>query len=128
MGVKVRERPGKGWYVLTDWKGQRRAKFFGKNKTLAKEFAGKLEAKLKLGSAGIAQKAGVKFEAYKETWLERIRHTRKHSTYDGYKKLMENDIEPVLKGLDLENISREKVKALAFGCLKKQQSPKTVLN
>ena len=23
MGVKLRERPGKGWYVLTDYRGQR---------------------------------------------------------------------------------------------------------
>ena len=47
MGVKVRERPGKGWYVFIDWKNQRKAKFFGKNKTLAKSFAKKLAAKLK---------------------------------------------------------------------------------
>ena len=47
MGVKVRERPGKGWYVLTDWNGQRKAKFFGKDKALAKAFAAKLAAKLK---------------------------------------------------------------------------------
>jgi hypothetical protein len=47
MGVKLRERPGKGWYVFTDWNGQRKAKFFGKNKALAKAFADKLAAKLK---------------------------------------------------------------------------------
>jgi hypothetical protein len=70
MGVKLRERPGKGWYVLTDWRGQRKAKCFGKNKALAKEFKEKLEAKLKLGSAGIPCKAGVTFEEYAETWLE----------------------------------------------------------
>ncbi len=51
MGVKLRERPGKGWYVLTDYRGQRKAKCFGKNKALAKEFKEKLEAKLKLGSS-----------------------------------------------------------------------------
>ncbi len=44
MGVKLRERPGKGWYVLTDYRGQRKAKCFGKNKVLAKEFKEKLEA------------------------------------------------------------------------------------
>ncbi len=57
MGVKVRERPGKGWYVFTDWNGQRKAKSFGKNKKLAKDFASKLEAKLKLSSAGILTKS-----------------------------------------------------------------------
>ena len=30
MGVKLRERPGKGWYVLTDSGGQSKAKRFGK--------------------------------------------------------------------------------------------------
>lgn len=69
MSVKLRERPGKGWYVLTDWNNQRKAKFFGKNKALAKEFAEKLEAKLKLGSLGLTTKAGVKIEAYAETWI-----------------------------------------------------------
>ena len=68
MGVKLRERPGKGWYVLTDWRGQRKAKFFGKNKTLAKDFKEKLEAKLKLGSVGISTKAGVKMEDYAAKW------------------------------------------------------------
>jgi len=128
MGVKLREVPDKGWYVFSNWRGQRKAKFFGKNKALAKEFAGKLEARLKLGSVGIATKAGVKLEDYAETWLDRIQHTRKFSTYDDYKKILERDIEPVLKGLDLEDVTREKVKGLAFACLKKEQSPKTVQN
>ena len=47
MGVKLRERPGKGWYVFTDWQGQRKAKCFGKNKRLAQAFAEKLTAQLK---------------------------------------------------------------------------------
>jgi hypothetical protein len=128
MAVKLRERPGKGWYVLTDWKGQRKAKFFGKNKALAKDFKEKLEAKLKLGSAGIATRAGVKLDTYAETWLERIKHTRKPSTYDDYQKMWKREIQPALGGLDLEDIMRDKVKALAFGALKKGLSPKTVQN
>ena len=47
MGVKLRERPGKGWYVLTDYRGQRKAKFFGKDKKQAKLFADKLTARIK---------------------------------------------------------------------------------
>ena len=47
MGVKVRERPGKGFYVLTDWQGKRKSKFFGKDKKQAKLFAEKLKARLK---------------------------------------------------------------------------------
>ena len=47
MGVKVSERPGKGWYVFTNCKGQRKAKFFGRDERLAREFGRKLEARLK---------------------------------------------------------------------------------
>ena len=56
MGVRLQEREGKGWYVIINWKGQRRTKFFGKNKALAKDFREKIEAKLKLGSVGISTK------------------------------------------------------------------------
>ncbi len=128
MSVKLRERPGKGWYVLTDYRGQRKAKCFGKNKALAKEFKEKLEAKLKLGSVGITTKAGVKVEDYADTWLDRIQHTRKHSTHEDYQKMLKRDILPVLRGLDLEDVTREKVKVLAFDSLKRGQSPKTVQN
>ena len=128
MSVKLRERPGKGWYVLTDWNNQRKAKFFGKNKALAKEFAGKLEAKLKLGSVGLTTKADVKIEDYAETWLERIQHTRKYSTYISYQKMLQRDILPVFRGLDLQNITREKVKSLACASLRKGHSGKTVQN
>ncbi len=47
MGVKVRERLGKGWYVLSNWQNKRKAKCFGKRKALAKAFADKFIAKLK---------------------------------------------------------------------------------
>ena len=128
MGVKVRERPGKGWYVFTDWNGQRKAKCFGPNKKLAIQFAEMLEAQLKLGSVGIFTKSGMKTDAYVETWLERIQHTRKPTTYDDYKKIWKRDIQPIIRGLDLEDVTREKVKALATAGLKKGQSPKTVQN
>jgi len=128
MGVKVRERPGRGWWVLIDWNGQWKAKCFGKNKKLAKEFATKIEAKLKLGSAGIPTKSGVKTDDYVETWLECIKHTRKATTYDDYQKIWKRDIQPIIGGLDLEDVTREKVKALATAGFKKGQSPKTVQN
>jgi integrase len=126
MGVKLRERKA-GWYVLTDWKGKRKSKFFGKKKALAKEFAVKLDAKLKLGIAGIAAK-GMPFEEYADRWLERIQQTRKHSTHEDYSKLVTRDLKPAFAGIDLEQITRERVKRLAFDGLKKGQSPKTVLN
>ena len=53
MSVKVEERRDKktgkykGWYVITHWHGQRKAKCFGKNKQQAKAFADKLDARLR---------------------------------------------------------------------------------
>ena len=129
MGIKVGQRKDKpGWWVFIHHQGRRKKKFFGTNKKLAFEFASKLEAKLKLGSVGIEAKAGMKFDDYAETWLERIRHSRKHTTHDDYRKMLDRDILPILRGIDLEDVTREKVKSLAFGCLKKGQSPKTVQN
>jgi integrase len=128
MGVKLRERPGKGWYVFIDWKGKRKAKAFGKNKALAKEFAEKLEAKLKLGTIGVESKTGVKFEDYGRTWLDRILHTRKHSTHADYEGMFAREFLPAFKGLHLEDVTRERVKSLALACLRKGHSPKTVQN
>jgi hypothetical protein len=47
MGVKVREVEGKGWYVLINWRNQRKAKSFRTDKATAKAFAKKLSARLK---------------------------------------------------------------------------------
>ena len=127
MGVKLRERPGKGWYVFTHWKGQRNAKSFGKNKALAKEFKEKLEAKIKLGTIGITSKSGIKFETYAETWLDRISHICKYSTHADYKAVLDRHIFPMFKGLDLEDITREKVRSLAFEGLEQGLSYRTVL-
>ena len=49
MGVKLRERPGKGWYVLIDWKGKRKAKAFGNDEKSAQLFAEKMTYRLKEG-------------------------------------------------------------------------------
>lgn len=73
-------------------------------------------------------KPGVKIEEYAETFLGRIQHTRKYSTWIDYQKILKHDLLPVFRGLDLQAISREKVKALAVTCLQKGQSPKTVQN
>jgi hypothetical protein len=102
MGVRLQEREGKGWYVIIHWKGQRRTKFFGKNKALAKEFRDKLDAKLKLGGAGLPNK--VTLQAYAVGWLERIRHTRKRSTHQDHAQRMNQDILPALATIDLQNV------------------------
>jgi len=129
MGVKVHQRKDKpGWWVFIHHKGQRKKKFFGSNKTLAIEFARKMEGRLKLGEAGISVKAGLTLKAYAETWLEHIQHTRKPSTREDYQKRLNQDIYPLLGALDLHDITRERVKALALVGMKKGQAPKTVQN
>jgi predicted DNA-binding protein len=49
MGVKLRERIGKGWYVLIDWKGKRKAKAFGKDEKSTQLFAQKMAYRLQEG-------------------------------------------------------------------------------
>src|SRR5689334_18732614 len=129
MGVLVRQRPDKpGWWVFIHHQGQRKKKYFGTNKGLAMDFAKKLETRLKLGGAGLAVKAGLTLKAYAETWLEHIQHTRKPSTAEDYGKRLAQDIYPLLGSLDLHDITRERVKAVALAEFKKQQAPKTVQN
>ena len=72
--------------------------------------------------------AGVTIEEYAQTFIQRIEHTRKHTTHADYRKILDRDILPVFRGLDLQDITREKVKDLAMASLKKGQSPKTVQN
>lgn len=49
MGVKLRERPGKDWYVFIDWKGKLKAKAFGKSKALAKGVCRKTGNQIEVG-------------------------------------------------------------------------------
>jgi integrase len=129
MGVIVKQRPDKpGWWVFVNHQRRRTKKYFGSNKRLAKEFAEKLEAKLKLGELGMVHETGVKFEMYSQTWLERIQQTRKFSTHQDYEKMLKRDILPAFGDVDLQDITRDRVKGLAFSALKKGQSPKTVQN
>jgi len=131
MGVKVRERNG-AWWVFIDHCGQRKARRIGAGapgKKAAQQVAQQIQARLALGQAAFdSQTAGVTIDSYAETFLQRIEHMRKHTTFVDYRKIVNKDHLPVLHGLDLRSITREKVKDLAMACLKKGQSPKTVQN
>ena len=131
MGVKIHEWKG-AWWLFINHNGKRKAKRVGVGdvgKKAARHAAGQIQARLALGEYGTLDNAGtVSLEQYAATWLERIQHTRKHSTYDDYQKIMRRDVLPILGPLKLVQISRDKVKALAIGGLKKGQSPKTVQN
>ena len=103
MGVKLRERRGKGWFVFIDWKNQRNAKFFGKNKPLAKSFADKLAAQLKWAeqsgepvalSGPTGQLPTVK--AYLTEWLTVYAEVHcKASTAAGYRQVCERHPTPL---------------------------------
>ncbi len=131
MGVKIRQWKGP-WWIFINHQGTRKAKRVGNGepgKKAAKLAAQQIQARLALGQAAFSSnKTGVTIDDYADTFLERIEHTRKHTTYADYQKMLNKDIVPALKGLDLQDITREKVKALAMGCLQKGQSPKTVQN
>ena len=131
MSVKVREWKA-AWWVFINHNRQRKAKRIGPGeagKKVAKAVAQKIQARLALGEQPFGEmKPGVKIEDYAKTWLERIKHTRKHSTHEDYDKMLRRDILPVLGGLNVQDITREKVKALAYAALEKKQSPKTVQN
>lgn len=131
MGVKIREWKG-AWWVFINHRGARKAKRIGVGETgkkAAKQVAQQIQARLALGQTALEKTgAGVTLDQYAKTFLQRIEQTRKHTTLADYWKILDRDILPVLKGLDLQAITREKVKALATACLTKGQSPKTVQN
>jgi integrase len=131
MGVKIRQWKG-AWWIFVNHKGLRKAKRVGvgePGKKAAKLAVQQIQARLTLGqSAFSTDKARFTIDDYAERFLQHIEQTRKHTTYAGYKKMLNRDILPVLHGLDLQDVTREKVKALAMGCLQKGQSPKTVQN
>jgi integrase len=131
MGVRVRQWKG-AWWLFINHQGARKAKRIGVGdpaKKAAKLAAQQIQARLALGQAAFqSDKAGITFDDYSEKFLDRIRHTRKHTTEADYRKILDRDILPVFRGLDLQDITRERVKALAMACLAKGQSPKTVQN
>ena len=131
MAVKVKEWKG-AWWIFINHHGTRKAKRVGVGelgKKAAKSAAQQIQARLALGQAAFdSHKTGVTFDSYSETFLHRIEQTRKHTTHADYRKIIDRDLIPAFQGLDLQDITREKVKSLAMGCLSKGQSAKTVQN
>ena len=131
MAVKVRDFQG-AWWIFIDHNGVRKAKRIGPGK-LGKQAAERakreLDARLVLGHP-IMQAPRVRhsFADYSSVFLQRIEQSRKHTTYTDYRKIIDRDLLPHLHALDLVDISRDKVKALATSALKNGQSPKTVQN
>ncbi len=131
MGVKIREWKG-AWWVFINHQGTRKAKRIGTGepgKKAAKQVAQQIQARLALGQTAFDRlQASVTLDAYAETFLERIEQTRKHTTHRDYRKIFDRYVFPVFRGQDLQQITREKVKAFAVGCLQRGLSAKTVQN
>lgn len=136
MSVKVRERPGKGWYVLTDWNGQRKAKYFGKDKALAKAFAAKLAAKLKWAEQSgeavtlATQDGAVPTVAdYLTDWVKVYAEAHcKPSTASGYRIVLEHHIIPALGTRRLHEVSRTDIKRLIAEWLAQGEKKRTIHN
>ena len=98
MGVKVRERKG-AWWIVIDHRGMRNSKKIGPGaagKKAAQEVAKKIQAHLALGeSAFDSLTAGITLEAFAETFLHHIQHTRKPSTQEGYQQTLTHNIKPM---------------------------------
>jgi integrase len=120
MSVKVRLRPGKGWYVLTDWSGQRKAKFFANNKALAKVFANKLAARLNWAEQNgeaitLGRKDGTipAVTEYLTEWLRVYDDPHcKPSTAFGYRMVVNHHLIPALGSRRLNAVSRTDIKRL----------------
>jgi len=131
MGVKIREWKG-AWWVFINHQGTRKARRIGTGepgRKAAKQVAQQIQARLALGQAAFDRpQTSMTLDAYAETFLERIEQTRKHTTHDDYRKIFDRYVFPVFRGQDLQQITREKVKAFAVGCLQRGLSAKTVQN
>ncbi len=120
MGVKLRERPGKGWYVLTDYRGQRKAKCFGKDKKQAKLFADKLTARIKWAeqsgeAVALSSPDGAipTVQGYFTEWLKTYADIHcKRTTATDYRGALSLHVFPRFGERRLHEISRRDVKRL----------------
>ena len=140
MAVKVKERPpGSGkWWVFTDYKGKRCARYIPQGKRKADEIAAKITEKL--GILDAAQDNGITlslrqvvlddpnrivmeptgaesplFKDYAGTWLDGCEaRGLKHTTYRSYGGILKVHLLPVFGDLPLSLIDRKTVKALAL--------------
>jgi integrase len=126
MAVKVKQHKGK-WWVFIDHKGKRKAKCIGKSQRAAQEVAGKIEAKLKLGDFSLLdEKPQRPFDEYFRTWLDTyVKAHCKERTYDLYEDVFRIYLLPHFGQKDINDISREEVKRLAYGLLAQGKSRPT---
>jgi integrase len=136
VAVKLRERKGKGWYVLIDWRGQRKAKFFGDDKKAAKVFTDKLTARLKWAeqsgeplALSQSDQAMPTVKAYLEDWLKTYAEVHcKSSTVTDYRHAIDRHIVPAFGNQRLHEVTRADVKRLIASLVEQGLKKQTVHN
>lgn len=139
MAVKVRERPvGSGkWWIFTDWKGKRLARYIPQGKHAAEEIARRITEKLELIQAN--RRHGISFSlrevvlgrpdvpapatpipttplfpSYADSWLEGCKvRGLKHTTYRAYKVILDTHLKPAFGTKHLSEIDRKTVRQFA---------------
>ncbi len=114
MGVIVKQKvKGKGspWWVFVNYDGKRKSKRIG-DRSVAEEVARKIREKIKLGEFRIQTEKMPKFKEYAEKWLEYIKTTKRESTYNRYKGILNKHIYPVFSERYLDQTTRGQVRDL----------------
>jgi len=131
MGVTMREWKG-AWWVFINHQGTRKAKRIGTGeigKKAAKQVAQQIQARLALGQNTFERPhTNVTLQGYASTWLDHIRQIRKHTTYDDYKKRLDQWILTELGSLQLTEVTRDRVRSMVTDQLNQGLAPKTVQN
>jgi len=136
MGVKLRERTGKGWYVFINWKGKRKAKSFGKNKKAAQLFAEKMTYRLneaeqegKVVAFGLSTKIMPMVKDYLTKWKETYAKPNcKPSTYRGYARAIEQVLIPQFGHALLNEVEREHIRTLIADLTQQGKARNTIEN
>lgn len=139
MAVKVRERPpGSGkWWIFTDWKGKRSARFIPQGKRAAEIVAERITEKLELirvnrqnglsfsirelilgqpdlPAAPAPLSAGPLFGVYAQSWIENCEaRGLKHTTHRAYKVILDTHLKPAFADKHLGEIDRRMVREFA---------------
>ncbi len=136
MGVKLRERPGKGWYVFISWQGKRKAKAFGSNEKSAQLFAQKMAYRLKEAEQegtpvmfADSQKIMPTVKEYLSKWQQTYAKPNcKPSTYRGYARAIEQVLIPHFGHLPLNELVREHVRTLIADLTQQGKARGTIEN
>jgi len=136
MGVKLRERSGKGWFVFINWKGKRKSKSFGSNQKSAQLFAEKMAYRLKeaeqeghIFSFGNSSKTMPTVKEYLAKWQETYAKPNcKPSTYRGYIRAIEQVLIPQFGHLPLNELEREHIRTLIADLSQQGKARNTIEN